>query len=149
MNDLIVLLGEQRPKDSADIAKAANKETANYCEIKLAQLALNRSKDTQIKDMAKMLEADHAKVIADLKAYAGKNGISVPLEETTEQRDDLNKLAEEADRDKFDEKWCEKLKDNHRQSISNFEARLDRAKMLNCKTGLQPHYPSCVVTWRC
>src|SRR5688572_16331798 len=118
----------EKEEDSTEVAKEANDEAiddrdeekdadfivntigSNYCEVKLAQLALNRSNDPGIKQMAKGLEADHNKIINDLKGYAAKNGISVPLEEPEADKKDISDLAEESDANKFDEKWCNMLK---------------------------------------
>lgn len=131
--------------DSAEIAEEQNEEkfedrdlekdadfvvntvTSNIAEIKLAQLAKEKATDAKIKEMAGMLEKDHTRILNELKAYANKKGISVPLEETTEAQNDYNKLAENTGGE-FDEKWCETLEDKHEKSIDNFEKRLDKTE---------------------
>src|SRR5688572_32865083 len=82
---LAVACGTKKQEDSTEIAKEANDEAiddrdeekdadfvvntiaGNYCEVKLAQLALTRSKDPGVRKMAQGLEADHSKIITDLK----------------------------------------------------------------------------------
>jgi putative membrane protein len=161
---LVVLFMACEPKkqeeDSAEIAKESNDAAledrddekdadfivntiaANYCEVKLAQLAKNRSKDAGVKEIANMLETDHNKVINQLKGYAAKNGISVPLEETEEHKKDINDLASESDPDKFDEKWCDILEDNHEKTIDKFEKRLNRTEDLELKNWITETLPS-------
>lgn len=102
-----------------------NAVAANLAEINLAQLALAKSTNTDIKEIAGMLEADHTKVLSSLKGYATSKGISTPTIETPEATEDRNSLAEKSGKD-FDKKWCEKLQDNHNNSIRSFESRLDK-----------------------
>lgn len=131
--------------DSAEIAEEQNEEkfedrdlekdadfvvntvASNYAEINLAKLAKEKATDAKVKEMADMLEKDHTRILNELKAYANKHGISVPLEETTEAEKDYNKLAEN-NGGEFDDKWCETLEDKHEKSINNFEARLDKTE---------------------
>lgn len=155
-----VACGSKKQEDSAEIAKEANDEVledrddekdadfvvntlaSNYAEVRLAQLALNRSSDAGVKDMAKMLETDHNRLISELKTYADKNGIVVPIEETSEDKEDINKLASEADANKFDEKWCEELKDRHQKSINKFEKRLERTEDMELKNWVNATLPA-------
>lgn len=160
---LLILVTACEPKkeeDSAEIAKESNDAVldnrddekdadfivntlaANYYEVKLTQLAMTRSGDTGVKDMAAMLETDHNKIITELKGYAAKNGITIPLEETEEQKKDINTLASESDTNKFDEKWCEMLQDKHEATVSNFESRLNKTEDLELKNWINATLPS-------
>lgn len=149
-----------KKEDSTEVAQDANEEKAdtrdeekdadfvvktiasNYAELKLAQLAQNRSKNEEIKGLAKMLEKDHTKVIADLKSFASKNGIVLPTEETNDDMDEINDLAAESDAKKFDEKWCEELTDRHEESIDNFEKRLSKSEDLELQNWINATLPS-------
>ena len=119
-----------------------NTIAGNYAEIKLAKLAQTRSNDKGIKDMAQMLEKDHNQVLNDLKSYAGKNNITVPIEESNDAKKDYNDLAEIQDVNKFDEKWCNMLKDKHQKSIDNFEKRLNRSEDAELKTWITATLPT-------
>jgi len=134
-----------KKEDSAEIAEEQNEEkfedrdlekdadfvvntvTSNIAEIKLAQLAKEKATDAKVKEMANMLEKDHTRILNELKAYANKHGISIPLDETTEAEKDYNKLAENTGGE-FDDKWCDALEDKHEKSIDNFEKRLDKTE---------------------
>ena len=100
---------------------------SNYAEIKLAQLAKEKATDNKVKDMANMLEKDHTRILNELKAYANKHGISVPLEESSDAEKDYSNLAEKNGGD-FDKKWVDELEDKHEKSINNFESRLDKTE---------------------
>lgn len=134
-----------KKEDSAEIAEEQNDEKfedrdlekdadfvvntveSNYAEIKLAQLAKEKATDSKVKEIADMIEKDHTKIVDELKAYANKHGISVPLDESTDSQKDYDNLAEKNGGD-FDDKWCETLEDKHEKSIDNFESRLDKTE---------------------
>ena len=142
---LMIAACDPKKEDSAEVAEDQNDEkfedkdlekdadfvvntvASNYAEIKLAQLAKDKATDAKVKEMAGMLEKDHSRIVDELKAYANKHGISVPLEESTDAQKDYSKLADETGGD-FDKKWCETLEDKHEKSIDNFESRLDKTE---------------------
>ena len=104
-----------------------NAVTSNLAEIKMAQLAKNKSSNADVKTMATTLEEQHMKILNELKAYADKKGIAIPLQESDKDVKEMTKLTEEPS-DKFDEKWCEAMEDRHEKSISKFESRLDKTE---------------------
>jgi putative membrane protein len=114
--------------DSALNSKAAEKNAqfvvdvvaSNYGEVKLAKLAQQKASNSELKDVAKQLEADHSAVLADLKQLASTKGISIPTEETGEAKDKLKELTD-GKTSEFDKEWCETLMDSHKTSITKFE----------------------------
>lgn len=118
----------EEKNDSALATKAAEKDaqfvvdviTSNYGEVKLAQLAQQKSSNKEIKDVAKMLETDHTAVLTDLKSLASNKGMTVPTEESGEAKDKFKDLSDDKTSE-FDKQWCETLMDNHKTSISKFE----------------------------
>ena len=114
--------------DSALSTKAAEKDAqfvvdviaSNYGEVKLARLAQQRASNSELKDVAKMLEKDHNAVLTDLKAMASKKGTTIPTEENGDSKDKLKELTGKK-ASEFDKEWCETLMDNHKASISKFE----------------------------
>jgi len=156
---LVTACEPKKPQESVDIAKESNDAVlddrdeekdadfivntiaANYYEVNLAKLALTRSNDTGVKEMATMLQTDHNRIINELKGYAAKNGITVPLEETDEQKKDISNLAEESDANKFDEKWCSMLQDKHEKTINKFESRLNKTEDLELKNWITETLP--------
>lgn len=145
--------------DSADVANKVNDQNfdnrdqekdadfvvntiaANYAEIKLAQLAMDRTSNTKIKDIAKTIETDHSKVIDELKAFANKNGIAVPTDQTDAAAMDLNKMAKE-DAEDFDNKWSSELKDKHDEAIRKFESYMDKTEDVELKNWISSTLPT-------
>lgn len=114
--------------DSALSTKAAEKDAqfvvdvvaSNYGEVKLSKLAQQKASNSELKDVAKMLETDHNAVLSDLKGIASKRGITIPTEESGDAKDKLKELTNKK-ASEFDKEWCETLMDNHKTSISKFE----------------------------
>jgi putative membrane protein len=127
--------------DEKDADFVVNTVAGNYAEIKLAQLALNKSNDSKVKEMATKLEEDHTKILNDLKAYADKHGIAVPMEETEDATKDMNDLAAK-EANEFDEKWCEMLEDKHEKTINKFEARMDKTEDPELKNWISATLPA-------
>jgi predicted outer membrane protein len=114
--------------DSALSMKAAEKDAqflvdvvaSNYGEVKLAKLGQQRSSHQDLKEVAKLLEADHTAVLNDLKSLASAKSIVIPTEESPDAKDKLKELG--ADKaSEFDKEWCETLMDSHKNSITRFE----------------------------
>lgn len=118
--------------DRALSSKAAEKDAefvvdvvaSNYGEVKLAKLGQQKSSHKDLKEVAKLLEADHTAVLNDLKSLASSKSITIPTEETPEAKDKLKELG--ADKaSEFDKEWCETLMDSHKVSITRFENAAD------------------------
>jgi putative membrane protein len=88
------------------------------------------------------LKTDHTRLISELKAYADKKGIAVPVAETDEDKGDIRNLAEEKEANKFDEEWCKMLKDRHQKSINKFEARLNKSEDIELKNWVVASLPA-------
>ena len=116
---------ERTEEKDADFV--VNAVTSNLAESKIAQLAKNKSSNEDVKAMATTLEEQHMKILNELKAYADKKGIAIPLQESDKDAKEMNKLAEEPT-EKFDEKWCDAMEDRHEKSINKFESRLDKTE---------------------
>jgi putative membrane protein len=110
-------------KDADFVADAV---AANLAEIKMAQLAQQRSTNSEVKDIAKMLEKDHTMVLGELKTLAQQKAITIPSEPKDDAKDKWQKLNDEKDMKDFDRKWLETMEDSHEKSISKFEKRADK-----------------------
>jgi len=118
----------QTQKAEADADFIAEAVAANYAEIEMAQLGVNRSDNAEIKEVGRELETAHNKLLKDLQNLASKKEISIPTaSEDADRRkiDDLNK--EEKIRD-FNKDWCETMVKKHEKSIEKFEERLAKTE---------------------
>ena len=109
--------------DADFITEAVN---SNYTEIELAQLAGQRSDNSEIKEVARLLENEHNQLLKDLRSFASKKAITVPTEKDDAARgkiEDLNKKDNIRD---FNKDWCKEMADAHQDAIQKFEKRLQK-----------------------
>jgi len=142
MGLMAVSCGPKQNTDSNEAAEEANEDkfqtrtaekdadfvmetvAANYAEIELAQLAAEKSNDTEIKQVAQFLENEHTKVLAELKDVAGKRVISIPSTADDAARRKIEDLTKEDDAKDFNKQWCKEMIDKHEASIEKFEKQL-------------------------
>lgn len=159
---ILLCIGACQPSgkegNSSDIAKHANDSTftdrkdekdadfivnavANcYGEIKMAQLAHNKSIDDEVRQMATQLADSHTRILKELKGYADKNGIAVPLQEDESDSRAMN-LLEEKPVNKFDRVWCSMMADRHARMINTFERRMGKTEDPELKTWISATFP--------
>ncbi|MEX2234403.1 MAG: DUF4142 domain-containing protein [Cyclobacteriaceae bacterium] len=97
---------------------------SNYGEIKLAELANQRSRTPEVKKIAQALQTDHTVSLNELKTLAQAKAISVPVEEPDASKRKMDNIADESG-EEFDEEWCKEMIDMHDHNIERFEKRLD------------------------
>jgi putative membrane protein len=110
-------------KDADFVADAV---AANLAEIKMAQLAQQKSSNPEVKDIARMLEKDHTMVLGELKSLAQQKAITIPTDAKDDAKDKLKKLSDEKSVKDFDKKWLDQMDENHKKSIDKFEKRADK-----------------------
>lgn len=97
---------------------------SNYGELKLAELANQRSRTASVKKIAEALVTDHTAALNELKTLAQAKAISVPVQETDAAKRKLEDIADESGED-FDEEWVSEMLEFHEKSIDGFEKRLE------------------------
>jgi putative membrane protein len=136
---------EARKDDSNTLAEQANdqkfqtneaKEDANfiakavadtYAEMALAKLAVQRSANEEVKEIAYGLERDYQKLLSELKTLAEHKAISLPSEDKNEDFNKSKKFQNKTAKD-FDRKWCSEMIDAYEDMITQFEKRMERSK---------------------
>jgi putative membrane protein len=116
-------------KDADFVAEAV---ASNLAEIQMAKLASQRARHAETKQLAKTLEADHTKVLAELKTLAQQKAITIPVEPEDEAKRKMDNLRDE-EADDFDKKWLEAMEDAHDKSINKFERRADKGEDADIK----------------
>lgn len=111
-----------------------------YGEIKLAELAIQRSRNPEIKTIAEKLEKDHSESLNELKTVAQAKAISVPVEESDDSKRTLERFADESGNE-FDKKWCSHMQDMHDRSIDKFQKRLEGTQDPELKKYVQKTLP--------
>jgi putative membrane protein len=110
-------------------------------EIKLAQLAQQKSMHSDVIEIAKMLEEEHEIFLTELKGLANKKGITIPLEETDAAKKDRSALAEKSEND-FNKKWCSMLADKHEKNINRFESAWKKSDDVDLRDWINKTLPA-------
>ena len=105
----------------------------NLEEIQLGQLAQSNSSMTEVKDLGKMMETEHASALKDLQALAAKKQISLPASLTNDGQDAYKKLNDKKGMD-FDKKYCDMMVKGHKDAIDKFEKASTDATDADIKT---------------
>jgi len=113
---------------------------SNYGEIKLAELANQRSRTENVKAIAQMLLTDHTSALNELKTLAQAKAISIPVEESDGSKRKLENMAKESGED-FDKEWVGEMLDMHETSIDLFEKRLEDTEDTELKAFINKTLP--------
>jgi putative membrane protein len=130
--------GTGAKKDAQLVAELA---AGNYAEIAMANTAIEKSENKEVKDLAALLKEDHTMWVNQLLEYAAKHNISITHIAPEKAAEDTRKLAEKNPPDEFDKKWCSQMLDKHEQSISKMEAAVNDASNPDLKAWLNTTLP--------
>ena len=143
---LLFACQQKENKDSAEVAEEANDDkfqtqkseqdadfiadavASNYAEIEMAQIGVQRSDNPEIKEIGRMLEDEHNKLLKELQNLADKKAISVPTGSEDSDRKKIEDLNKEDKIREFNKEWCETMVKRHEKSIENFEERLNKTE---------------------
>ena len=116
-------------KDAKFLATAAE---INLEEIKLGQLAQQKSTMKDVKDLGKLIETDHSKNMEKLTALAKKESVDWPKSLTDKGNDDYEKLSKLSGTS-FDKEYCDMMVSGHKGAISEYENEIKETKNSDIK----------------
>lgn len=113
---------------------------SNYGEIKLAELANQRSRNNEVKNLAQTLLADHTTALNELKTIAQAKAISIPVEERETAERKISDLADKSGQE-FDKEWTGEMLAMHKESIDKLENRLESTEDTELKAYISKTLP--------
>jgi putative membrane protein len=93
---------------------------ANQMEITLADVALEKSQNSDVRDLAQTLRTDHQLNYAQLQAIARPHGVKLDAALTWPNRRTVNRLQKSNDRD-FDKEYTVAMMKDHVACIKTFD----------------------------
>lgn len=102
-----------------DAEFVADAVASSLAYLRLAELALDKSRDEEVKQLAAHLKNDHMLLLDELNAYADKHVITLPRTETENIRKRILKLRNETGQ--FNKEWCDEVRSMHKTTIERFE----------------------------
>jgi len=110
----------ENPNAERDAQFLVNAAEINMEEIRLGQLAQQNCMMTEVKELGKMMETDHAKCLSDLTDLASKKSMSLPTTPSDKAEDTYKKLSSKTGM-RFDKEYCEMMVNGHKGAIEMFE----------------------------
>ncbi|HEX6396400.1 MAG TPA: DUF4142 domain-containing protein [Steroidobacteraceae bacterium] len=106
------------PPPAVFVSKAAQD---GMTEVELGKVALNKSKDAQVRAFAQRMVTDHGKANTELAGIAKRKGIEAPKKLDAEHQDMVKKLSSQ-DGEAFDVEYSRHMNMDHGKAIELFEA---------------------------
>jgi putative membrane protein len=137
--------------NSADAQFVRDVQASGHHEIEMAQLALKRSTDAQVKSLAQRLVNDHTAAGKKLEEVAKMNGLLLTSAATEARKDvdtrtDDNKHVDShietmqgAD---FDKAWAKQMIEDHKAAIAKFEGEQKEAKNADLQSFVSTALPT-------
>lgn len=104
-------------KDAQFLVDAAS---GSYNEVEIAEVAIAKSVNAEIKKLAEQLKTDHSALITQLNGVAAAKNVTVPTAATDDANDAAKKLTDTKAGD-FDKDWLEKVEEMHEKSVKKYE----------------------------
>lgn len=96
-------------------------------EVQMGQLALEKSSDPQVKQLAQRIVSDHTKANGKLRALALKKHVTLPATPTAEARQKAADMKA-MDGASFDKAWSAAMVKDHTKAIDMFATESQQAK---------------------
>ncbi|MFN0275797.1 MAG: DUF4142 domain-containing protein [Chitinophagales bacterium] len=112
--------GKRVEKDADFLVDAID---ISMLEVSVSEMALSRSENKEVKDIANMLIFDHQQSIKEMNTLAGKKGVLVPNQLSDEAMKKRSKLRDAKPED-FDKEYIELLDKEHKDAIDRFEKEM-------------------------
>lgn len=106
----------ENDKDAMFLMEAAAMQLE---EISLGKLAQQKGNSSHVKDLGKMMEADHTKTFAELSTLAKSKSIAIPTSITEDSKEVFRELNEENGND-FGKAYSELMVEHHEDAIELF-----------------------------
>jgi putative membrane protein len=95
--------------------------SANMFEIEASKVALEKSKDPELRKFAEMMVKDHTEAGAKLMSLAATKNVTLPNELLKRHQMMLDGLKEEAAGKDFDDEYRLKMVASHKEAVSLFD----------------------------
>jgi putative membrane protein len=118
------------PPEREFVQKAA---AGNTAEVKLAQLAQQKSQDAKVKDFANLMITDHGKANNDLKPIADAANIKISDQLKGDAKVTYNEL-EKLSGSKFDHRYVSAMVRDHRKDAAEYQKAQSFVKNPQLKT---------------
>jgi putative membrane protein len=125
-------------KSEKDAEFLVNATEINLEEIQLGQLAQKNGTTTDVRELGRMMEAEHTKSLRGITELARQKQITLPTSPSDKAEEAYKDLSNNSSTD-FDKKYCKMMVNEHKDAIALFEKHQPNQRILISKPGLMKH----------
>lgn len=118
--------GTPSTASEGDISFMKHAAIDGVAEVKLGQLALDKSSNADVKKLAQRMVDDHTRANDDLQTLAQGKQVTLPSPPT--DADPTTSALKDEDGAKFDQVWTDMLVKNHQKAVELFTAEKRQAQ---------------------
>lgn len=104
--------------DDATLLRESMQE--NYREIKMADLAIRKSANSEVKKIAEMLKSDHAATAKNIMSLAAQKSVALAAPDSMPVLKDIDNMGKK-NAIAFDKDWCKEMSNAHEKKLKKFE----------------------------
>jgi putative membrane protein len=104
--------------DDAALLRESMQE--NYRELRMADLALRKSSNSEVKKIAEMLRTDHAATEKNIMSLATQKSVALSAPDSMPVLKDIDDMGAK-NAIAFDKDWCREMSNAHEKKIKKFE----------------------------
>lgn len=127
--------------NAADVKFVKEQAAAGAAELKLAELAVKKATNADVKAFAEMMVTDHTKANEELGALAKKKGVEVSAIVDPGDAKKFQNLEQESG-DGFDKAFVKEMKSAHKKCVKDFEDASKDAKDGDLKAWVNKTLPT-------
>jgi putative membrane protein len=131
---------EKDTLNAADVKFTKQEAAASKAVVKIAELGVKKTGNTDIKALAATLVADHTQANVELKALAEKKGIELSAVIDPDSAETFQNL-EKADGLEFDKEFLAAVVSGHKKCVANFEEASTESKDSDLKMWVEKMLP--------
>lgn len=142
---------KNKPEDTKEVAEEANEAKfedteieddtewavavadMSMLEVKLSELALQRSTVPAVKELAQTMVTDHGKAGEELKTLAGQKNISLPAGLSEKSQKKYNDLSEKTGKD-FEDAYTDCMVKDHKDAVDKFKKQAEKGEDADLKS---------------
>lgn len=114
--------GQAQVKDAEDAEFLTGAIRSNITEIRMGELANQKSTNPQVKQYGTKLKTDHSKTLQEITVFAETTGLTIPTEPDAEQQASLKMLSTLAGA-QFDGQFIEHMVMAHTEAVEKYSAQ--------------------------
>jgi len=104
-----------------------NAAQGGMVEVQLGKLAEQKASSDQVKQFGKRMAADHQKANDELKKIAANRGFNLPVEMSSSERREYDKLQGMSGAD-FDRAYMKEMVSDHKKDLKEFQSEAKSSK---------------------